>query len=96
MTATVPVPVPPQMEALIRDRVASGRYADDTAVLDAALSLLAERDKQEYLRALVDEADAEVARGELIDWTPDLMERLWDEAIVANRRGDPIDDDVLP
>lgn len=93
---TVTVTVTSEMKALIRERVRSGRYADETAVLDAALRLLEERDKLEYLRALIDEADAEVARGELVEWTPDFMEQVWQEALEANRRGDPIDDAVLP
>jgi hypothetical protein len=45
---------------------------------------------------LIDEAEAEAARGELIDWTPDFMEQLKREADEANRNGDPIDAHVLP
>lgn len=95
-TATVTMKVTPETKTLIRERVESGRYADETAVLAEALRLLEDRDKLEHLRALIDEAEAEVARGELIDWTPDFMEQLWQEALEANRRGDPIDDAVLP
>jgi putative addiction module CopG family antidote len=84
------------MEALIRERVESGRYTDDAAVLDEALRLLEERDRLEYLRALVDEADAAIARGEVIEWTPDFMDRLSREADEANRDGVPVDDHVLP
>lgn len=87
------VTLTPEMEAMIRERVASGRYADDAAVIDEALRLLEERDKLEHLRALVDAADAEMARGEGIEWTPDFFAQLKREAADANRDGVPIPDD---
>ena len=90
--------LPPQLEAMIRERVERGQYPDEAAVIDEALRLLDERDRLDHLRALVDAADAEVARGEAIEWvgTPDFLERLKREAADANRLGVPIPDDVLP
>lgn len=87
--------LPPRLAAMVQERIESGRYPDDVAVVDEALRLLEERDKLEHLRALVDEADAAVARGEVVDWTPDLLDELLREAIEDNRNGVPIDDDVL-
>lgn len=88
--------LPPELEAIVRERVESGRYADDIAVVDEALRLLEERDKLEHLRALLDEADAAIARGEVEDWTPDLFEQLKREADDANRDGVPVHDHVTP
>ncbi|MDP9363771.1 MAG: type II toxin-antitoxin system ParD family antitoxin [Chloroflexota bacterium] len=86
----------PGLEAIVRERIESGRYANDGAVIDEALRLLEERDKLEHLRALVDEAGAAVARGEIVGWTPDLLDRMLREAIEGHRNGGPIDADVLP
>jgi antitoxin ParD1/3/4 len=72
-----------QTEALVRERVASGRYPDPEAVIEQVLRLLQERDALDELRALVAEADAEVERGEVIDWTPDLFDQLRREAAEA-------------
>lgn len=87
--------LPPELESMIRERVESGRYPDDVAVIEEALRLLEEREKTEHLRALLAEAGAEVARGELIDWTPDFFDRLLQEAVEDERNGVPIDDDDI-
>lgn len=87
--------LPPRLAAMVQERIESGRYPDDVAVVDEALRLLEERDKLELLRALVDEGDAAVARGELVDWTPGLLDDLLREAIDDNQNGVPIDDDLL-
>jgi len=92
----VTLTLPPELEAIVRARVESGRYADDIAVVDEALRLLEERDKLEHLRALLDEADAAIARGEVEDWTPGLFEQLKREADDANRDGVPVHDHVTP
>lgn len=88
--------LPPHLEAFVRERVESGRYADGAAVIDEALRLLEDHEKIERLRALIAEAEAEVARGELIAWTPDLFERLKREADEDNLNGVPIPDHVKP
>jgi antitoxin ParD1/3/4 len=87
----------PQSEALIRRQVASGRYATVDEALDAAVRLLDERDRRlQALRAEVAVGLEQVERGELIDYTPDTMDRLMQEADEPARRGLPVKDAVKP
>lgn len=83
-------------EALVRERVESGRYTDPETVIEQALRLLKERDELDDLRTLVAEADAEIERGEVVAWTPDLFDRLLQEARESAQRGDRIPDHVKP
>ena len=98
MTATVSLTLnlPSQFEAMIRERVESGRYPDATAVVEEALRLLDERDRLEWLRAEVAKGFEELDRGEGVLYTPELMERLKREAEETVRLGRPIDDAVTP
>ncbi len=88
--------ISPRAAAQIRARVESGRYPDATAVVDEALRALDEKDRIERLRALVEVAQAEVARGEVADWSPELFARLKREATQARLAGTPIPDEVRP
>lgn len=90
------VELPPRFEALVREKVASGLYDDASAVVQDALRLLDERYRLDRLRAAIAVGDAQVARGEVVDWTPDFVERLKAEADEEDRLGLPIDDDVIP
>lgn len=47
----------------IDEEVASGTYADEAEVVDAALELLENRKKLGILRALIAEGDADIAAG---------------------------------
>jgi putative addiction module CopG family antidote len=49
----MPFTIPPEYEEFVRRMVASGRYADAAAVLEDALLLLDERDRQEEERAAI-------------------------------------------
>jgi len=60
------------------------------------LRALDERDRVERLRALVDEAEAEVAAGNVVDWSPELFDRIEREAVRARVVGTPIPDAVRP
>lgn len=86
----------PQLEALVRRKVESGLYNSASEVVREALRLLEERDRRERLRAAVAIGDEQLARGEVVDWTPDFLERLKREAAEEDRRGLPISDDVIP
>ena len=48
------------------------------------------------LRAAIAVADDQIARGEIIDWTPDFMDRLMREAAENVRAGKPIKEEVQP
>ena len=47
----------------IQEEVASGTYADEAEVVEAALELLENRKKLGILRALIAEGDADIAAG---------------------------------
>lgn len=83
-------------EALIREKVASGRYRDSAAVIREALAALDERDRFQRLRDLVADGFASAERGELIELTPELMEELAREADEMDRLGQPPNPDVCP
>jgi antitoxin ParD1/3/4 len=84
------------LEAMIRERVASGRYTDADEVVREALRLLEERDQLDHLRSLLAVAQAEADRGELIDFTPELVDEIAQRARERVRRGEAPDPDVCP
>lgn len=86
----------PEAEATIRELVERGGYEDEEAVVSEALRVLIERDKLERLRALIAVGDEQAARGELIPWTPDFMDRLKRKTAEDDRLGSPFKDEVLP
>lgn len=90
------VTVKPEQEAFIRDQVESGKYDDADHVVEEAIRLFQEHKKLLYLRAAVAEARAQVARGEVVEWTSDFMDRLQREAADNVRNGKPIKSDVKP
>ncbi len=85
-----------ELEELIRRKVESGMYGSASEVVREALRLLEERDRLARLRAAITVAEEQVARGEIIPWTPDLMEQLKGDAEEETRLGLPIRDEVLP
>lgn len=62
----------PELERLVRDKVASGLYNNQSEVVREALRLLADQDQVrkahlERLRSALDEGLAQADRGELLD-----------------------------
>ncbi len=93
----MPIAVPHDLEERIREKVASGDYDDPSAVIRAALRLLDSRDhKLRELRALVAEGLASIERGDVREWTPELLEDIEREADEQIRRGVPPDPHVCP
>lgn len=89
--------VPDDLEASIQQKIATGRYQDETEVIRVALRLLdAREERAERLRTSIAEGFAAVERGEGIEWTPELMEEIDREAEERVRRGLQPDPDVLP
>lgn len=81
----------PEAEALIQQKVRGGLYANAEEAIDAALQLLAARDRQlERLRAAI----AAGEEGEAIPWAPGLMDRIRQEADARQRRGELPDPDI--
>jgi hypothetical protein len=66
-------------------------------VIRAAIRLLDNRERQlEELRASIAEGLASVERGEVSEWTPELMAKIDREADELVRRGVPFNPDVCP
>lgn len=90
------VSLTPQLEAMIRRRVESGRYNNASEVVREALRLLEERERLEHLRSLLAVGLDQARRGELIDFTPELMEDIHRRAGERFRRGEQPKPDVCP
>ncbi len=90
------VTLTPEIEAMIRERVESGRYSDASAVVGDAMQLLRERERSEHLNALLAVGLDDLQRGDKVTFTPELFEeidRRVDEMIL---RGEEPDPDVCP
>ena len=83
----------PQIEHQIRHWVESGLYPDADAVLSDALSLLQER-KFAVLRAKIQSGLDQMARGDVIELTPEVWDEIEREADEALRRGEQPSPDV--
>lgn len=89
----MPIQLPPRAEAVIREKVTNGLYADPEEAIDAAVRLLDDYDRRlARLRAAIDEGEV----GEAVPWTPELMEQLTREAEEMQRRGEKPHPDVCP
>ncbi len=88
----------PRSEELVRQKIASGQYRDASEVLEEALLILEEHDRQrlEALRAALDIAEEEIARGEGIPYTPELVAEMRQNARKMAREGRTPDPDVCP
>lgn len=86
----------PRAEAMIQERLESGQYASADEVIEAAVTLLEARERFERLRASLIEAEEQTREGKLLEWTPELRQRLREEAAAMVRQGIPPDPDVCP
>ncbi len=84
----------PKPAALVREKVASGQYANANEVVEDALRLLDERDRGQRLRSAIDVGLAEIARGEDTLWTADSMRQIIEEADAEDRLGVPLNDEA--
>ncbi len=86
-------PLSPRSAELVRQMVESGRYhSADEVSADALLAL----DEREHLRSLVAIGDAEIGRGDVVLFTPELAAQVRQEAPAMYRRGEQPDPDVHP
>lgn len=86
----------PRLEAMVREKVVSGRYSNSSEVVREALRLLEEQDKLTWPRAALAIGEADLARGDLVEWTPNLLAEIWREADEAFAAGEQPDPDVCP
>ena len=81
-TDSMNVELTPDLEALVQRKVESGHYDNPSAVVEAALRLLLERDRlldaqRQRLRGALAEGLAQADRGELLDG-PEVVAELRD------------------
>jgi antitoxin ParD1/3/4 len=69
-----------ELEDLIQRKIASGEYHDPSDVIEDALRRLDEHDRMAELRAALAVGDAQIARGETIPWTRELLNEIAREA----------------
>jgi antitoxin ParD1/3/4 len=86
----------PRAAAMVQERLESGRYASADEVIEAAVTLLEARERFDRLRESLIEAEEQVRQGKTMEWTPELRQRLRDEAADMVRKGIPPDPDVCP
>jgi antitoxin ParD1/3/4 len=85
-----------ELEAMIRDRVESGRYSDANAVVGEALRLLEERERSEHLNALLAVGLDDLQRGDKVRFTPELLEEIDRRVEERFLRGEEPSPDVCP
>ncbi|MGH2530703.1 MAG: ribbon-helix-helix domain-containing protein [Thermomicrobiales bacterium] len=90
------VTLSPQIEAAIRRKVERGLYASTDEAVATAFHLLDEHDRHALLKAALAVGQAQIARGEGIELTPELWDDIEREADEADRQGLPLNPDVCP
>ena len=66
----------PDQQELVQRLVDRYKFDSAGSVIDEALELLAEQRQTEHIRRIVTEARAEVAQGQVIPFTQDLIESI--------------------
>ena len=92
------VTLSPHLEAIVRDHVATGDFADADEVVAEALRLLDEYNlvKLERLRAAVATGFEQIERGEGREYTPEVYAEILANARRKIREGHRPNPDVLP
>jgi putative addiction module CopG family antidote len=86
----------PEAEALVRQLIARGDYDDPESVVDEALRVLIERDQHAKLKAEIAIGIEQIERGQVVEWTPDFLDRLKREADALVRSGKLTEDELKP
>ena len=90
------VSLTPQLESMIQQRVASGRYADASDVVREALRLLDNNERLQHVRGLLAVGLEQERQGHLIDFTPELEAEIDRRADERFERGELPSPDVCP
>lgn len=90
--------VAPEDEAIIAELMEIWNVDDSTQAIHEALMACLRQIKLDRVRALVQEAEDELARGEYVVVEPDaigrFMDQVWEEAMEVNRHGLPLNPEV--
>ena len=97
MDMTMHINLSPEMESYIKGKVNSGFYGNATEVIrDAIRRMQADEERRAAFRAAVAVGDAELDRGEGIDYNKALLEDITHDAVKDTSNKKPIDPDVCP
>ena len=97
MVMTMHINLSPEMESYIKGKVSSGFYGNATEVIrDAIRRMQADEERRAAFRAAVAIGDAELERGEGVDYNKSVLEEITREALQDMNSDEPIDPDVCP
>jgi antitoxin ParD1/3/4 len=89
---TMHVNLSPEMESYIKAKVSSGFYGNATEVIrDAIRRMQAEEERVAAFRAAVAKGDAQLERGEGVEYTAELMEKITQAALQNMHSRKPTD-----
>ncbi len=80
------ITLPPELEEIVRGRIASGRNRNASEVIVEAVALLEERERERELLAALERGEERATLEGVIAWSPAYMDRLVAEARVAAER----------
>ena len=86
------------IQSRIAELIRTGDFADENDVLTHAITSLEQDRKLAHLREIIDKADAEVARGEVVEGTPELFRSIRGKVEASVAAGEPVEinSDVWP
>jgi putative addiction module CopG family antidote len=93
---SVRIEVPEEIATQVRDLVESGQYPDAETAVREAFRLLREHQLRQELRARLAEAEAEIERGELLEWNEETRQRIIRDGQARYERGEKPNPDVCP
>ncbi len=94
---TMHINLSPEMEEFIKRKITSGFYGNATEVVrDAIRRMQAEDLRLAAWQAAISKGDEQLDRGEGIEYSPTMRDRINQEAIDGMHSHRPIDPDVLP
>ena len=97
MDMTMHINLSSEMETYIKGKVSTGFYGNATEVIrDAIRRMQAEDERVTAFRKAVAEGEAQLDRGEGIEYSRERMNQLADTARKNLGSGKPIDPDVTP
>lgn len=94
---TMHINLSPEMEGFVKSKVACGSYGNATEVIrDAIRRMQAEESRLAAWHAAIRKGDDQLNRGEGMDYTPEGLDNITQNAVDAMHSGRPMDPDVLP
>lgn len=87
----------PEMEHYLQSKVGSGFYNNASEVVrDAIRRMWSEDEKLEKLRAAIQMGDEQLAKGEGLIYSADMLDKIPEKALSNSRNGKKINADTAP